>query len=113
VDGMKISATPSPGHRSVARDRSENSPAFRRAYRDDGCGPCGLVLVSGVSAFSPGAGSNGAPVRLFPFGRKRLTKQCTCQQKKDRKRLTKQCTCQQKKDQHGLVLYCCSKQLRM
>ena len=68
VDGMKVSAAPSPGRPSALPGRSENFPASRRAYRDDGCGPCESAPVSGAPAFSPGAGSNGASVQLFPFG---------------------------------------------
>ena len=68
VDGMKVLAAPSPGRPSALRGRSENFLASRRAYRDDGCGPCGSAPVSGSNAFSPGAGSNGYSVLLFPFG---------------------------------------------
>src|SRR5699024_9239429 len=54
ADEMKVSAAPSPGHRSTLRGRSGNFPAFHHEYRDDGCGPCGSVPVSGAPAFSTG-----------------------------------------------------------
>src|SRR5699024_6103879 len=55
ADGMRVSAVPLPGRRLALPGRSENFPASRRAYRDDGYGPCGSAPVSCAPAFSPGA----------------------------------------------------------
>ena len=67
VDGMRLSAVPSPDRRSVLPDGLESFPAFRHGYKDDAHALSGSAPTSCVQGSSPGAGKSAASALLWLF----------------------------------------------
>ena len=67
VDGMRLSAVPSPDRQSALPDRPKSFPAFRHECKGDAHALSGSALTSDVQGFSPGADKSAAFVRLWIF----------------------------------------------